>query len=327
MVNYNGAQAFLLSGVESTYNTPVTANKDLGIIGTVDVTGNNNTIDVRGIGNRESQDLIGGNFDATLSVDGTMNSGAILEMFFAQSTDTETTGDYKHTFLDDDGSETLLNTITSYTIQENYDSSADVTHKWAGCVCNTIDISITLNETVQISAEILAADEDTGTTAGTKVVTSTKALSFAECSLAFGAEASEATLNQVSDFTISLNNSIDLNDIRGIGSRLAQGATPKNLEVTGDFTMKFQDKVQAELFLGGSSAAATTPTDSGLIFQATNGVTLGSGRTELYFRLYGVQIESLGRTVSQDGIVEENFTYRATTVKDAFFVDAVATYF
>ena len=99
MANFTGSTSFVLAGEESTFKTAVTANKDLGVVATTDVSEENGTIDVRGIGDRESCVLVPGNYSATISVDGTLNSGAILEMFFGQSTDTETTGDYKHTFL------------------------------------------------------------------------------------------------------------------------------------------------------------------------------------------------------------------------------------
>jgi len=326
MVNYNGGQSFLLAGVEFTYNTPVSPTKDLGIVSSIDVSASNNIIDVRGIGNRQSQDLIAGNFDASLSLSGTLNSGAIFELFFGQATDTLTSSDYKHVFIAD-GTTDVLNTISSFTLQENYDSTSDVTNKWAGCVVNTIDVSVVLNEVVTIDVEILAADEDVATTAGTKVVTTTSPLSFSQCTLSTGNEGSESTVTQVQDFNISFNNNYDLRDIRGIGSRLSQGALPKNLEVTGEFTMKFQNTTEEQRFLGGTAATSSTPTDTGLIFQATNGVTLGSGRIEFYVRLYGVQYEELGRTVSNDGIVETNFSFRATTIKDVYTVDAVSTYF
>jgi hypothetical protein len=165
MVNYSIGNSFLLAGVESTYNTTVTANKDLGILGSISPSLNNNTIDVRGIGNRESQDLIAGNFDASLSVEGTLNSGAMLEMFFGQATDANTTSDYRHWFIDVDNNNTggalnVLNSVNSYTVQENYDSSADVTYTYGGCVLNTLDINVAVNEMVTINGEILAADRD-----------------------------------------------------------------------------------------------------------------------------------------------------------------------
>lgn len=326
MVNYGSHQAYLLAGVESSYNTPVSTTKDLGITSGVSVTANNNPIEVRSIGNREPDDIVAGNFDANISIDGTLNSGAIFELFFGQSTDAATSTDYKHTFIDDDGSEVLKDTVTSFTLSENYNSTSDVTHTWGGCVVNTLDVNIAVNEVVTISSEILAADEDTGTSAGTQVTTTTVPFSFAQCNLSVGAQASEVILSQVKSFNISFNNNIDLADIRGIGSRLSLNAVPKNFEMTGEFTVTMTDKTLSERFLGSSAASTSTPTDSGLIFQATNGVVLGSGRTEFYVRLYGVQFESVNRVVGEN-IVEETFTFRGTTLKDCFVVDSVSSYF
>lgn len=327
MVNYSGSQVFPLAGQESTFNTPVSTTKDIGVIGTLNPELNNNVIDVRGLGDREAAALIAGNFDGSLSIDGPMTSGALLEMFFGQSTDTQTTGDYKHTFVNHDGSETILSVLKSYTISENFDSTSDITFTYGGCSVNTVDISIALNDVVQVSSEIFAADVDTGTTAGTKVLNTTTPLSFSQCSLSTGNEDSESTMSQVTQFDISFNNNFDYNDIRGIGSRLALGALPKNLEVTGSFTVKFNSKTESERFLGGTTSTSSTPTNTGMIFQATNGVTLGSGRIELYIRLGEVQYESVGRTSVVDGVSEEVFNFRAAQIKDVFFVDAVSTYY
>ena len=332
MVNYNVGQSFLLGGVESTFNTAVTTNKSLGIIGSLSPSLNNNIVDVRGIGDRESQALLAGNFDASLSIDGTLNSGAIFEMFFGQCTDETSTSDYRHWFVDVDdnngaGALNVINTATSYTISENYDSSADVTMTYAGCAMNNITVNIATGEALTFTSEVLAADVDTGTTAGTKVTTATTPLTFANCVLKAGAVDSEATLGQVSNFSITLDNGIDYADIRGIGSRVSQGAVPKQLMVSGEFTMKFQDKTQAELFLGGTAASTSTPTAIGIIFDANNGVSIGNGRVDLYIRLNGAQYESLGRTTNTDNVVEETFSYKATTVEEFYFTDAVATYF
>ena len=328
MVNYSGSQAFVLAAQETTFNTTVSTTKDLGIIGELSPDLNNNIIPVNQIGSREAAALVAGNFDGALSIDGTLSSGAPFEMFFGQATDAETTGNYKHTFIDTSSTELVLSLLKSYSISENYDSVSDIGVLYGGCSMNSLDLSITLNEVVSISGELLAANATNSASIGTKVLNTTTPLSFSQCYLSTGVLSSEVAQNLVSDFSISLANNIDYNDIRGIGSRIAQGALPKMLEITGDFTMKFANTTEANRFLGGSSAVTTgTPAPTSIIFNAHNGVTLGSGRIELYIRLVDCQYESLGRTISSDGIVEESYSYRATSISDAYFVDQVATYF
>ena len=86
-------------------------------------------------------------------------------------------------------------------------------------------------------------------------------------------------------------------------------------------------KTEFELFLGGGSVQATVmPTDTALIFNVTNGTTLGSGRIEFYVKLSGGQYLSTNHNISQDGVVEETFNYVGGTITDLWYVDQVADY-
>jgi hypothetical protein len=115
--------------------------------------------------------------------------------------------------------------------------------------------------------------------------------------------------------------------VRCIGSRLPTDLVAKKLEITGDFTAKFADKTEADRFLGGSSVIDGTPDDTGIIFEVTNGNVFGSDKIGFYVKLTGCQYESLGRNFSQDGIVEESYSFTATEVSQIYFDDAVSTYF
>ena len=119
---------------------------------------------------------------------------------------------------------------------------------------------------------------------------------------------------------------MSLDDIRELGSREAAAIIAKNLETTGEFVMKFQNKTEAERFYG-STTPQDTLTDVGIVLDANNGVALGSGRVQFYVKLLNCQYESLGRTISQDGVVEETYSFRAGNIDDIYFVDAVSTYF
>jgi hypothetical protein len=327
MVNYAGQNAFILVDKESTFNTAVTTpSKDLGVTSSVSDSLSNNLIQIDDLGDREAFDLIAGNFSGTVTVDGDLNSGAMLELFFGQSTDTETTGDYRHTFVDR-GTLDILNNIDSFTFMENLDSTSDITQKFSGCKTNSVDIAVNINESVTISSEVIVSSVATGTTAGTKVTTTTKPLVFQNCTLSFGDEGSETTVTQVQSFSISWNNNIDDSEVRGLGSRENQELIPKGLTTEGEFTVKVTDKTILERFLGGTSPIATTPTKSGLIFDANNGVALGSGKIDFYTKLLGVMIEEKSEAIEVDGVVEQTFTFKATNVDDCYMTDAVDSYF
>lgn len=324
-MSINGAASFILLGEESTFKTPVTTDKDLGVTASVDIQEANNLTEIRTLGDREICAMVEGNYDATISLDGTLNSGALLEMFFGQSTDTSSGSDYTHTFVNR-GTLEVANTIKSYTTSLNLDSDTDYTFTYAGCKANTLDITANVGEPVNFSSEIIAATVATGTSLGTEVKTNTEPLAFSQATLSTGDEGSESTIAQVQSFSLSLSNNIDAGDVRELGSRTAADLIVKNLSVSGEFNVKFKNKTEAERFLGGTSPTANA-TETGIVLDANNGVTLGSGRVQFYVKLLGCKYESLGRTIAQDGVVEETFNFVGGQIDDLYFVDAVDSYF
>lgn len=317
----------MLVGEESTYNTAVATTKDLGIITSVDASLNNNNNPIDGIGYRQAFDILAGSFDGTVSFSGVLNSGAVMEMFFGQSTDTTTTGDTRHMFVDKTNSITVPNTIKSYTISTNHDDTSDLIFTYSGCKSNTFTVNLDIGGVLSYDSECQIGDVETGTTIGTKVLTTTEPLISAQGTISTGDEGSETSKCPISTMSVSFNNNIDTNDVRCIGNRLPIDLKAKKLEITGDFTAKFGDATEADRFLGGSSVIDGTPTKTGIIFEVTNGTTLGSGRVGFYVKLTGCQYESLGRNFSQDGLVEESYSFTATEVSQIYFDDQTASYF
>ena len=328
---YTGKQSFVLVGSESTFNSTVSPTKDLGIITSVDASLNNNINPIDGIGDRQAYDLLAGSFDGTVSFSGVLNSGAICEMFFGQATDTTTTGDTKHIFVDSSGTLTstlnVASSINSYTISSNHDGATDVIFTYGGCKSNSITINLEVGGILSYDNETIVSSVITGTTIGTKVTTTTQPFIAAEATVQTGDEGSESSKCPISNFSLTFNNNIDTNDIRCIGSRLPEDLVVKKLEITGDFTAKFGTTTEAERFLGGSSVIDGTPTDTGIILEVTNGTTFGAGRRSFYVKLTGCQYESLGRSYSQDGLVEESYSFTAERVSQIYFDDQVASYF
>ncbi len=325
---YGRNNAFILVGEESTFNSPVTPTKDLGILSDWNFDANNNEILVTPApGERELSDIQVGQFEGTISLNGVLNSGALFEMFFGQSTDTETTGDYRHVFIDDTGSETVTNVIKSYTMSNNLDSTTDLVQTAGGCSVNTIDISAAVGEVITINSEIWGSGIDDTTTAGTKVTTTTKPLSYSNIGITSGAEGAGSLLTQVQSFGLSLGN--NLNRVpSGLGSRTDSCHLVGNLPVTGEMELTFKDHNEWELFLGGTSEVSTGQiTKSEVILDANNGVALGSGRLDLYVKLYGVVFTTANIAVPEEGPININLPFTATNIKNFYMTDAVSTYF
>ena len=324
---YSGKNVYLLFGKEVTFNTEATTiDKDIGIVNNVSPDFNNNNIAVNAIGDRESVENIAGNFDVTIGIDGNFNSGAILELFFGQSTDTETTGDYKHTFVDR-GVLDVLNCVDSFSMSENFNSTNDKQFTYTGCKLNTLDVSVETGGILEFSSEVIGTAVSVDATPGTQVTTNTKKLAGFNATISTGDDGAEATVGQTKSVSVSFGNNIDPSDVKAIGSRLNQELVMKNLDSTVEFTKTFANTTEFERFLGGTTPSTGSPTDTSLILTANNGVTLGSGRIEFYVKLSGGQYESTSHVVSQDGVVEETFNYVGGNIEEIFFVDAIATYF
>ena len=328
---YTGKQSFVLVGEESSYNTAVATTKDLGVITSVDASLNNNTIAIDSIGCRQAIDLLAGNFDGTISFSGVVNSGAPFEMFFGQSTDDATSTDYRHVFVDKSGvivaALPVTYSIKSYTISTNHDSATDVVFTYSGCKSNSLTINLEVGGALTFDMECIIGNLTTTTSAGTKICSTTQPLMFAQGSVKTGDVGSESEKSPINNLSITFNNNIDAADVRGIGNRKPIDLLAKKLEITGDFTAQFGDKAEADRFLGGATVPNGTPTPTGLVFEVTNGVTIGSGRIGFYVKLLNCQYESLGRNFAQDGIVEESYSFIAKEVDIIYFDDQTATYF
>ena len=326
---FAGHNTFLLVGEETTFNTEASSiTNNLGYAENANSSSNNNTQQIRSLGNRQVEDNIPGNFDDTLTVDGHLNSGAILEMFFGQSTDVETTGDYKHTFMDTGGSpSTLPCNIKSYSIEENMSCTSDIVLTHTGCKTNTVEVSLETNNTLRFTSEVFNTNIIKTASAGTRSVTGTKPLGGFQGSISLADTGQSYTaVGLPSTFTVSFNNNMDINDVKALGSRENQELLPKNLDNPVSFTQKFANSVEFEQFLGGTTAG-TTITNTDLKVEVNNDVTLGSGRVEFYLELENGQLETAEVNKAFDGVVEATYTYVGGKVKACYFVDGVASYF
>lgn len=323
---FAGKNVFSLFGIESSFNTEATTiDKSIGIQNVSNPEWNNNNIMDKEFGDRETIFNQAGVFNATVGVEGTFNSGALLELFFGQSIETETTGDWKHVFVD--GSNPLLKTAPSFSFKENFNGTSDIAYLYTGSKLNSIEISLERNNTLKFNGEVFASFVDTGSTIGSKVTQSTEPLVFSKADLATGDLGSETSVGLTRSFTLTFNNNIDADGVKAFGSRFNQALIEQNLDTTVSFTKSFANKTEADRFLGGTTPSTMTPTATSLIFKVDNGVGLGSGRVEFYVKITGGQYTRTSQTKSQQDIVEESYDYEGGRITEMFFVDQVTSYF
>lgn len=326
MTSYAGKNTFVLVGKESTFNTAVTANKEIGLIQNVTVDENNNTQNLFTIGNRQAEQSAAGAYEANIRVSAFWQHGTILELMFGQATDAVETNDDKHTFVDA-GTLEVPNGGDSFTLQTNFDASSDVDIDYAGCKINSITFTLEEGGIFTWEAEIIGSSVATGTSVGTEAVSSLPVLPYYFGHLSTGDEASESELSQVKRVSITLNQNIDAAKNRAIGSRVHQELQENLLEISGEFTMVFQNKTEYERFLGGTTQSTSTPTDTGLILSVHNGVAAGSGRREFNIALRGVQYTTISTPIEAGTVIEQTFSFTARTIEDLFCYDNVTSYF
>jgi len=325
MACFSDKNRTILIGKESTFGTPVTTDKDIGLVQSMPVEFSNNTENHYGIGNQLAQTSSAGNFDATASPSYLFQHGRLLEAFIGQSSDAETTGDYKHTLL---STADLPEDSYSFTMESALNGSTDYVHLIAGCKVNSLTFNLANPGNLTVDAEIFGSTEDASdATATTPVLSSLGVMPHFFATISFGAQGAEVEQDTVQSLSITMSRSIDTAIGKAIGRRTNECLKDQNLDVSFDFTMRFKDFVSYQRFLGGTSQSTGTPDDSALVVQITNGVTLGSGRTEVYFDLRGVQLQSYNESTDINSVVEASFTGTARNIYECYTVDDIASYF
>lgn len=320
-----------LVGEESTFNTEVAATKDLGLIQDAPSDETRNHIDVYTTGARAQQATPVGTYNLSLGVEGIWQHGRPLEMFFGNPTSTETTGDYRHVFVDlantlGDGAKTLTDEPLSYSIESSFNASSDFEFKWAGCKLNTLTLTTAVNDVLKFSAQIIGSSPVPSTTASTKVISSDDPFEHFRGTIDAGDDASEAAVTLVQNFEIQLNNNME--PVDSVAAQTHQEIAARNLGVTYTFSKVFDSFTDYYRFIDHTTQLSTgTPTATSLIFNYNNGVALGSGRREVGIKLKETQYKTVGRPVPVGEKVVATFTGGGGTVDYAFTVDQNATLF
>jgi len=318
---YTSKHAYVLIGQESTWGTPVTADKDVGLVQNLTMNESNNLKEIHAITTVATQAIVAGKYTAAGTLEANFQHGRLLEYVFGSVAHAETTGDWKHTYSEADA-------LPSFTLEDGYNSTSDSVQTYAGCRITSATIGLDLDGVITLSAEFVAKTVADTTSASSSVVSSLAPLPSYSASLKTGTDSSEATVAEVQTARITINNNAGGEaNIWGIGSRLATGSEPNGRTYEFAFTLGFSNQTEYELFLGGTSPAGTsTPTVNSLVFNANNGVTLGSGRLELNIELANVSYESVSKKTSVGSYILLDVTGKATGIQaNTFSVDTITS--
>jgi len=263
---YNPGQSYALIGQEETFGTAVSATKDVGLISDISPTTNKNLKKLNALGSTSLQATIQGKFEHSGTINAAFQHGRLLEYIFGTVAHSAAdTPDIKHTF-------TASDTLPSLTLEYGCNATSDTTLTYEGVRLGTVRISVpSIDEEVKISADFLAEDMNTGTSASSAVLSTLVPLagSMASFKIASGA-ASEV---QSCEFTINRGT----NALYGIGSQNLSSLEPTDLSVDFTATLGFANKSEADRILASDEFVIELDVD--------NGTAAGSGKRQLYLKL------------------------------------------
>ena len=272
-MTYSSARRTILIGKETTWGTPVTPDKDVGLVQDTSHGQEVETTPTKGMGKIESQESWTQSSFGKGSLTIHAQNGRLLEYALGSVAHVETTSDWKHTF-------TISNNPPSMTIEIGNDDTTDTTSTGAGFLVENLEISQALNGILTFKSDIKG--KQWATSASTSAVVVDTLNTFPQGYTTLNVNGTPAT--EVQEFSIKINKKVELSHGMGSSSHVPQQG--KATEMTFEYSAKlgFDAKTYHDLMMGGTTPQSA-PTKFDFEVDATNGTVLGSGRTEILFAL------------------------------------------
>jgi len=317
MASFHSKHATFLIGQESTFGTAVTADKDVGLVQTFTPTDKRTIEEVYAAGSREIQELVAGKSVIDWDLEVNMQNGRLLEYVFGTVAHATTSADTKHTF-------SVATALPSFTTEYSFNSSTDEVFIYDGSKVNSSTISLDTNGILKmkISGSSQGSSSATGA-ASAAVISSLAVLHFKHASLKTGTAASETSVGKLQTFNLNIENNIE--QVDAAGTFVMQEAIASNLKMSFDFTMMFENQTEYDIFQGGTTPQQS-PTEKSALFNANNGVALGSGRREFEIQLDGFLYEEAGTPLNVGETIIQSFKGTATALgsNECFYVDNIS---
>jgi hypothetical protein len=232
-----------------------------------------------------------------------MTNGRLIEwaLFGGTTTHADTSTDCTHTLV-------YADTLPSLSIEESYNETTDVMHKWAGCIFGSSTITAALDDYLKFRGDFLAKNIDVSdTTASAASIPTTSPLRCFECSLEIASTAIDYVQNW--ELTVNRNSAI----MHGLGSRVAAAGTSGIMNVDWKATIGFADTDQHARLLGATSGATATATSGFAVdLKADNGTALGSGEHSCEIGLTGCQATSINKTTDLGDFIMYDISGKGT---------------
>lgn len=263
-----------LFGLESTYESAVSATKDIGLVQTFSQDADHDFSERIGQGQAKSIYVKAGQVTPKGNIEIEIQHGRPLEwaIFGGTTTHSTTSNDVVHTFV-------YANALPSLTCEYGYKASSgatDFTNVATGLVFGNSTVSLDVKGVLKMRSDFVAQNLNfSGTTVPAAVVDTDVPLGGFEGSVSIGS----ATAGYVQNWEWGVNRNAKV--MAQQGSRMPAYGASHQMNITWKATIGL-DVANAAAFLShvtGSSNSITSsaPADYAVILGASNGVTLGSG--------------------------------------------------
>lgn len=317
MVATHAKQHTLLIGKEVTFGTAVTTDKEIGLIQSLSPSDKRSHTKEYTTGSREIQEIVAGLVDLDFDVELHLQNGRVFEYLIGAPTHALTGSDTKHTF------DTIDSSLSSFTLEDSFNKSTDIVFNYAGCKIISAVISLDKDGILTFAGTGKCKTVDTSdATASAAIISSLAVLHYKHAAVSTGSAGSETSVGKIQTFSLTFANNTE--PIAAAGQIEYQEFVEQNFDITFDFTMIFENKTEYDVFLGGTTPQ-TSPATQSIVFNANNGVTLGSGRREFNAQLANMQYEEVAAPVNVGEVVIATFRGNATTLgtDGVFYVDNV----
>jgi len=300
---------YLLIGKETTWGTPVTADKDCGLLITSVTPGfEREIVSTQGLSSIEVQKITSGTVGSKLSLTGSLQHARLFDYILGEASHALTGSDTKHTF-------TIDNAPVSMTGETGINASTDIVSKLDGLLCESAEVNVGLNKDLTISSNWLGAGLTNSASASSSVISTLPVFPQALCNV----EVNGVAATEVQSATISINKVI--NRVAGTGSVDYQQGHATSIKFSFSATLGFSDKTYHDLLMGGTTPDGT-PTAFDFEILCDNGVTLGSGRREFVLGLQNC-MGSWDQAMEVEGIIFVEISGEGT-FKECYSVDNIA---
>ncbi|MCB1712486.1 MAG: hypothetical protein KDH96_08445, partial [Candidatus Riesia sp.] len=186
------------------------------------------------------------------------------------------------------------------------------------------EVSCSVDGTITCNANGVHANSYDTSSAASAVISTIPVLSAFESYVKTGTAASETEPTKVDSWKLTLTRTSTLLPV--INTRISPDATVDRLKIAFEFTKSFDTVAEYERFKGGTSASASaSPTEFSVIFAADNGVTLGSGRREIYFQSSASLHAKYSEAIPLNGKVVQTFTGMCAGFDSFYTVDNISS--